>query len=192
MRWISAPVSLRTAPLVRKPFWVVFETLLRCGSIFIEIPAVSIKCLGFIAVMKDLPHRHGQISMSLKEIRKKLRCGCHITRFLDVLIIQLGVIARAIWIQTREYRCARGAADRRLTMGVGEQHALSGQPVDVRRARLRMPLHDTHPVVEIIHHDHHHIRTILGRQHYSIADGEYRRQQVSVNHLLKIRRAGRN
>ena len=42
-------------------------------------------------------------------------------------------------------------------MGVGEQHTLGGETVDMRGLGLRVTAHDTYPVVEVIDTDHQHI-----------------------------------
>ena len=54
-------------------------------------------------------------------------------------------------------------ADRRLAMGVAEQHAAPGQAIDVRRAHLRVAAEAAHPVVQVVNRDEQHVRP-LGRR----------------------------
>ena len=54
-------------------------------------------------------------------------------------------------------------ADRRLAMGVAEQHTAPGKAIDVRRAHLRVSPEAADPVVQVVNRDEQHIRP-LGRR----------------------------
>ena len=56
--------------------------------------------------------------------------------------------------QAGERGDARGIADRRGDVGVGEEQAAFREPVDVRRLHLRMTAETAHPVVHVVHDDH--------------------------------------
>ena len=56
-------------------------------------------------------------------------------------------------IDAGEQAGARGAALRRVAVGLGEEHAAGGEGVDVRRTGVGMAAETTQPVIQIIHDD---------------------------------------
>ena len=58
---------------------------------------------------------------------------------------------------------ARRIANRRLAMGIAEQHTAPGKAIDIRRAHLRVSAEAADPVVQIVNRDEQHIGS-LGRR----------------------------
>ena len=68
---------------------------------------------------------------------------------VDVVFVD----ARGRWAHPRHERGARGIADRRGAVGACERHAQLGEPVEVRRLRLRIVLEVADPVAQIVDGD---------------------------------------
>ena len=77
-------------------------------------------------------------------------------------------------------------------MSVREQDAPCSQPIEVGRLRLRVPFYTPDPVVEIVHSDEQHVRSLVAadRTAHVEADEESQGQGRSTYHINTFLRSG--
>ena len=85
---------------------------------------------------------------------------------------------------------AGGHANRRLAMGIGEQHASARQAVNVRRLDLRMSVEASHPIIQIVDGDEKDIgpvcRGIVGPRRNSKEQNAERNSNAAPRDRLRV------
>jgi hypothetical protein len=101
--------------------------------------------------------------------------------------VHIGIDADRCGAPAGQERRARGIAERRGAIRVRKVHAVAGEPVEVRRFRLRVTLQAADPVVEIVSDEEEYVGARVGRarerrrEHDSQTD-----QNGRVTHRVKF------
>ncbi len=113
-----------------------------------------------VAVVHDLAGAEHAVAV-VAEVRHH-----RFARRKDGVLVPVGEreVARRVGIDAREEAGARRCTDGVVAEGAGEQDARPRQPVDVRRARLRVPAEDADVVVQVVDHDEDDVRRRLRRR----------------------------
>ncbi|MEZ5392613.1 MAG: hypothetical protein R2724_06955 [Bryobacterales bacterium] len=143
---------------------IPLEVLFRAGSETGRASAGLFQHTGRRVLVEELADTHGLIAVFAEVFEQEGNIAHGVGSRAQLVVVDLAVDAGRRRVKSGHDASARGSADGRLAVRVGEQRAARSEPVDVRRAGVGVPVHAADPVVEIVDGDHQDIGVIGGEE----------------------------